>query len=99
MSEFIDGGDVVQASNLYVDHKIQKGPGFLNTLRALLDANLTDQEIAEKANMKHKTVSARRTEAARFGYVIPVDMRKMKRQRARVWQLTDEGRAFLGEVA
>jgi hypothetical protein len=83
--------DVIADANLYVDHKFHFGPGGLSVLKAFMGGDFTDQEVAANLGMKHKTVSARRTELWRWGLVIPVGLRHMVRQRAKVWQITTRG--------
>ena len=56
-------------------------------------AKLSDNDIAIRHRMKHKTVSARRTELWRQGFVHPVGMKKIKRQVGQIWEATASGKA------
>ena len=88
----MDQARVISAPNLYVEYSRVWGPGRRSVFAALMGAPGTDHEIATRLNMKPNTVRPRRVELWRQGFLEPVDMKKMKRQRAVVWGVTDAGR-------
>jgi hypothetical protein len=92
-------GAMKKSENLYVGSTSPFGPGRMAVLRQLATGDYTDQEVAAALGMKDKTVSARRTELWHGGHCKPVAMRRMKRQRARVWRLTDTGLVLAGKLS
>ena len=85
---------ITEGSKFYADHKLQWGPGRRAVMLAFANgAELSDNDIAQRYSMKDKTVSARRTELWRLGFVLPVGMKKIKRQRGQVWAATPAGAA------
>ena len=86
--------ELVTDTKFYADHREAWGPGRRTVLLAFRNGNrLADNDIAVRFNMKNKTVSARRTELWRLGYVKAVDMKKIHRQRGQVWAATPKGKA------
>ena len=85
---------ITEGSKFYADHKLQWGPGRRTVMLAFANgAHLADNDISQRHSMKPKTVSARRTELWRLGFVMPVGMKKIKRQRGQVWAATPMGDA------
>jgi hypothetical protein len=83
---------LTEGSKFYADHRIAWGPGRRTVMLAFANgASLSDNDIAQRHNMKHKTVSARRTELWRLGFVTPVGMKKIKRQLGQIWTATPAG--------
>lgn len=91
--------DIIAATNLYVDNKQTMGPGRSAVLRAFAVEDLTDQEVAERTGLPVKSTSARRVELWRNGLVEPIAMKRMIRQRAKVWSLTPAGRLAVEALA
>jgi hypothetical protein len=52
---------------------------------------LADNDIVQLYSMNRKTVSARRCELWRLGYVIPAGLKKLGRVRVQVWRATPAG--------
>lgn len=85
---------ITEGVKFYADHKLQWGPGRRTVMLAFANGvQLADEDISQAFNMKRKTVSARRTELWRLGFVMPVGMKKIKRQRGQVWTATPIGLA------
>jgi hypothetical protein len=62
-------------------------------------STLSDLDIVARYNMKRKTVSARRCELWRHGFVEPIGMKKMGRQRVQIWTATLAGRVEINRLA
>jgi hypothetical protein len=87
-----DEWGVTEDSKFYADHKLQWGPGRRAVMLAFANGvELADEDIHQRYGMKRKTVSARRTELWRLGFVMPVGMKKIHRQRGQVWAATQAG--------
>ena len=84
--------ELVTDTKFYADQKEEWGPGRRTVMLAFArGAQLSDNDIALMYNMKHKTVSARRCELWRLGFVEPVGMKKINRQRGQLWAATPAG--------
>ena len=85
---------LVSDSKYYSDQRDSWGPGRATVMLSFRDgAQLTDNDIAMMHGMKHKTVSARRTELWRLDYVHPVGMKRINRQLGQIWAATVKGSA------
>lgn len=83
---------VVADTKYYADNKDAWGPGRKTVMLAFYGGvELADNDIVELYHMKRKTVSARRCELWRLGYVIPAGMKKLGRVRVQVWRATPAG--------
>lgn len=90
---------LVHAAKFYADNKAAWGPGRRTVMLAFTNgAMLSDLDIVTTYNMKRKTVSARRVELWRLGYVVPVGMKKMGRQRVQVWAATLTGNEAIANI-
>ena len=85
---------IVSDTKFYADHREAWGPGRSTVMLSFRNgAQLSDNDIAEMHGMKHKTVSARRTELWRLDYVKPIGMKKIHRQSGQIWAATARGNA------
>jgi hypothetical protein len=92
MNEHDNEWGITKDAKFYADHKLQWGPGRRTVMLAFANgAQLADEDICQRFNMKRKTVSARRTELWRLGFVMPIGMKKIHRQRGQVWTATASG--------
>ena len=83
---------IVADTKFYADNKDAWGPGRKTVMLAFYGGiQLADNDIVELYHMKRKTVSARRCELWRLGYLIPVGMKKLGRVRVQVWGATPAG--------
>lgn len=90
--------DVVGAK-FYRDYDFAFGPGRKTVMLSFKNgARMSDHDIAELHGMKPKTVSARRTELWRQGFVEPVGLKKIVRQRGQVWAATAAGQQKIAEL-
>lgn len=87
---------VVRGRNMYVDRNPTRGSAAV--LVVLHVNSFTDAELALITGMKPKTEQAYRVELCRRGFAGVIGMRKEKRQRARVWGITEAGRRHLKTV-
>jgi len=84
--------ELITASKFYADNKEAWGPGRKAVMLAFADGEqLSDGDICDQYRMKRKTVSARRCELWRLGFVEPIGMKKSGRVRVQVWRATTAG--------
>lgn len=83
---------IVSDKKFYIDHQVSWGPGLRTVMLSFANGRQqSDNDIAVRYGMKPKTVSARRTELWRWGFVGPIGMKKIKRQQGQIWCATPKG--------